>query len=274
MPEPWVAPEYVEARRALLDALELLVDQLDALVLVGAQAVYVHAPASIAQQETYTTDSDLAVDPDLLAEVPDVGQVLLDAGYTVRENPGTFYNSVGIPLDIMVPAGALPLSSRRTAPLPGQNLSTARRTVGLELALIDTAPARLTALDPSDPRNVTIRVAGPAALVVAKLIKLEERMSGSRPDRVLTKDAADVLRLLRYTDAAAIGTRLRALASDSTAAPVIQTSVAFLKEQWRLRQSPLVELAVAAASPAEPPAQVRQAFITLANRLLDAFDQD
>lgn len=55
MPEPWVAPEYVEARRALLDALGLLVDQLDALVLVGAQAVYLHAPASIAQRPTSTT---------------------------------------------------------------------------------------------------------------------------------------------------------------------------------------------------------------------------
>ena len=274
MPDQWVAPEYVEARRALLDALELLVDQLDALVLVGAQAVYLHAPASIAQQETYTTDSDLAVDPDLLAEVPDVGQVLLDAGYTLRENPGTFYSSDGIPLDIMVPAGALPPSSRRTAPLPGQNRSTARRTVGLELALIDTVPMRLAALDTSDPRNVTIRVAGPAALIVAKLTKLEERMGGPRPDRILTKDAADVLRLLRHTDSTAIGTRLRTLASDSTAAPVIQTSLAFLREQLQVRRSPLVELAVTAASPAEPPAQVRHAFIVLAHRLLDAFDND
>lgn len=252
VPEPWVAPEYVRARRALLDALELLVAQLDALVLVGAQAVYLHAPASIAQQETYTTDSDLAVDPDLLAEVPDVGQVLLDAGYTLRDNPGTFYNRDGIPLDIMVPSGALPPSSRRTAQLPGQNRSTARRTVGLELALIDTVPVQLTALKPSDPRSVTIRVAGPAALIIAKLIKLEERMGGLRSDRVLTKDAADVLRLLRYTDAIAIGTRLRALAADSTAAPVTQAALTFLKKQLQLRRSPLVELAVTAASPSEP----------------------
>lgn len=273
MPEPWVAPEYVDARRALLDALELLGEQLDALVLVGAQAVYLHAPASIAQQETYTTDSDLAVDPDLLAEVPDVGQVLLDAGYTLRDNPGTFYNRDGIPLDIMVPAGALPPSSRRTAPLPGQHRSTARRTVGLELALIDAAHMRLTALEPSDPRSVDLRVAGPAALIVAKLVKLEERMGGPRPERVLTKDAADILRLLRYTDAVAIGARLRSLAVESTAAPVIETSLAFLSNQLRSRRSSLVDLAITATSLAEPAAQVRQAFITLAQRLLDAFDQ-
>lgn len=117
-------------------------------------------------------------------------------------------------------------------------------------------------------------MAGPAALIVAKLITLDGRMGGSRPDRVLTKDAADVLRLLRYTDAVAIGARLRSLAVDNTAAPVIETALAFLKEQVQLRRSPLVDLAVTAASPAEPAVQVRHAFITLAQRVIDAFDQD
>ncbi len=157
--------------------------------------------------------------------------------------------------------------------LPGQHRSTARRTVGLELALIDAAHMRLTALEPSDPRSVDLRVAGPAALIVAKLVKLEERMGGPRPERVLTKDAADILRLLRYTDAVAIGARLRSLAVESTAAPVIETSLAFLSNQLRSRRSSLVDLAITATSLAEPAAQVRQAFNTLAQRLLDAFDQ-
>ena len=34
---------YVEARRALLDALEALAPHRDSLILVGAQAVYLHA---------------------------------------------------------------------------------------------------------------------------------------------------------------------------------------------------------------------------------------
>ena len=42
-----VAREYVHARRALLDALEALEPHLGAVVLVGAQAVYVHAPAGV-----------------------------------------------------------------------------------------------------------------------------------------------------------------------------------------------------------------------------------
>jgi len=36
------APEYVAARRILLDALDALHDHIDSLILVGAQAVYLH----------------------------------------------------------------------------------------------------------------------------------------------------------------------------------------------------------------------------------------
>ena len=43
---------YVLARRVLLDALEALDDQRDAVILVGAQAIYLH-----------TGDADLAVAP-------------------------------------------------------------------------------------------------------------------------------------------------------------------------------------------------------------------
>jgi hypothetical protein len=43
-------PVYVLARKVLLDALEVLEPHLDALVLVGAQAVYHH-----------TGDADLAM---------------------------------------------------------------------------------------------------------------------------------------------------------------------------------------------------------------------
>ncbi len=38
-----LAPEYVAARRVLLDALTALDGHLDNLVLVGAQAVYHHS---------------------------------------------------------------------------------------------------------------------------------------------------------------------------------------------------------------------------------------
>jgi hypothetical protein len=50
------------SRRALLDALEALRPHLDAVVVIGAQAIYMHTGAApVALAET-TKDSDLAVD--------------------------------------------------------------------------------------------------------------------------------------------------------------------------------------------------------------------
>lgn len=56
-----IAPEYVAARRVLLDALVALEGHLDSLVLVGAQAVYHHTGASELNVPLMTTNADLAV---------------------------------------------------------------------------------------------------------------------------------------------------------------------------------------------------------------------
>lgn len=62
-------PLYVRARKALFDAAEALAAHLDAIVLVGAQAIYVHTgDADVADPAygfaaEYTTDADLSIDP-------------------------------------------------------------------------------------------------------------------------------------------------------------------------------------------------------------------
>ena len=68
-----VAPEYVAARRVLLDALEALTDHLPSLVLVGAQAVYHHTGDADLNVPLMTTDADLAIDTHGLADVPEIG---------------------------------------------------------------------------------------------------------------------------------------------------------------------------------------------------------
>lgn len=266
-----VAPEYFNARRVLLDVLELLEAQRPGLVPVGAQAVYLHAPAERAQLYTYTLDGDLALDPDRIAESPNIGRMLFDAGYTKGQNAGTFYSPSGIEIDLMVPDGALPPPSRRTAILPGQSPATARRTVGIELALIDATLMEIVALDPADDRRLELRVAGPAALAVAKLIKMEERTSGRRPDRVVSKDAGDYLRLLRYCNAEAIGHRLRELSAVDIAAPLIERATTFLASDLQSRPSQIVSLAAIELDGAEPAGQVETAVRTLSGRLLDSF---
>ncbi len=266
-----VAPEYVDARRALLDVLELLEAQRAGLVLVGAQAIYLHAPAEQAHLYTYTLDGDLALDPDLLTESPDIGRVLVDAGYTEGQNPGTYYSPTGIEIDLMVPDGALPPPPRRTAILRGQSPATARRTVGIELALIDAALMEIVALDPTDDRRIDLRVANPAALAVAKLIKIEERTFSSRRDRVISKDAGDYLRLLRYCDAEAIGRRLRELSAIDIAAPLIERAARFLASDLQSRPSQIVALATIELDGVEPAGQVEIAVRTLSSRLLESF---
>lgn len=61
-------------------------------------------------------------------------------------------------------------------------------------------------------------VAGPGALLVAKIHKIAERVDHN--DRVRDKDALDVLRLLRATDTEQLAIRLRALQKDDLAASV------------------------------------------------------
>jgi len=63
------------------------------------------------------------------------------------------------------------------------------------------------ALDPHDRRLVTMWIAGPAALLVAKPHKIAERVSDG--DRVQDKDALDVLRLLRTVRIGDLVARLR-----------------------------------------------------------------
>lgn len=61
----------------------------------------------------------------------------------------------------------------------------------------------IAALEPGDDRSFTLRVAGPAALLAAKAIKISERLGqvDTRPDRLKEKDALDAFRILQ-----AIGT--------------------------------------------------------------------
>jgi hypothetical protein len=58
--------EYVEARRALLDALTALRSHANAFILIGAQAVYLRTAGRLPGYQPYTTDADLALDPSRL----------------------------------------------------------------------------------------------------------------------------------------------------------------------------------------------------------------
>ena len=72
---------YVRARAALLDAAEALAEQLDAVVLVGAQAVYLHTgDADFVATAPYTTDADFCIAPKHLNDTPLLDELLRRTG--------------------------------------------------------------------------------------------------------------------------------------------------------------------------------------------------
>ncbi|MBA2301645.1 MAG: hypothetical protein H0W08_03330 [Acidobacteria bacterium] len=56
------SPLYIVARTVLLDALDALGEQRDAVVLVGAQAIYLHTGDADIAVPAFTTDGDLVID--------------------------------------------------------------------------------------------------------------------------------------------------------------------------------------------------------------------
>jgi len=83
---------YILARRVLLDALDAIGTHRGAVVLVGAQAIYLRVgEAADLAVAPFTTDGDLAIDPAVLAEVPPLEQALMAAGFLPKSK-----DSVGI----------------------------------------------------------------------------------------------------------------------------------------------------------------------------------
>ncbi len=69
------------ARRVLLDALVALELQASAVIVAGAQAIYLHTGHGDLAVAPYTTDGDLAIDPALLDETPELEAAMRAAGF-------------------------------------------------------------------------------------------------------------------------------------------------------------------------------------------------
>jgi hypothetical protein len=238
IPEP--DEHYVQARRVLLDALEALGEQRRSVIVAGAQGVYLQAGPGSLPIADFTSDGDLAVDPALLADEPTLASLLEGKGFRLRRlggapEPGiweapAFVNGkeVQIPVDLIVPTGVAPPAGSRGARLGSHGKRAARKVRGLEAALVDNEERRVEALDPEDARTITARVAGPAALFVAKVHKIEDRVRSGREDRLDDKDASDLLRLMQRFPAAQLVPKFEQLLTDPVAGePTAQALDAF-----------------------------------------------
>jgi hypothetical protein len=223
----------VRARCALLDGLNALVAHRDSVIVVGAQAVYLHtgnAPVAVAEA---TKDSDLAIDARVLGEDPLVQAAMEAAGFhldPITGQPGAWLSRDGIPVDLMVPRAidGARKPNARAARLPPHAKSAMRSATGLEAAVVDNREMEIRALDPNDQRIIRAKVASPAALIVAKLHKIYERRND--PSKLVDKDAHDIYRILVAVDTESLATPIRALLADDLCGSVSADALGYLRE--------------------------------------------
>lgn len=170
-------------------------------------------------------------------------------------------------VDLLVPA-SVGGPGRRGARIPPHDRHAARKANGLEGALVDRKPHVLGALEPEDARQFTVSVAGPAALLVSKVIKISER--ADRPTRRSDKDALDVLRLLRAVPTAEVGERLERLLRDPLSAGVTGEALELLSGLFGTPASLGCVMAGRAAEPLEPADIIAASAAALAQDLLAA----
>lgn len=109
-----VDPLYVQARCVLLDVLDALGLHKQSVVLVGAQAIYMHTGEGDLAVAPYTTDGDVVIDPRVLSSEPKLEEVMKKAGCVRADNPGVWTGKHGIQIDLLVPE-ALASPGRRGA---------------------------------------------------------------------------------------------------------------------------------------------------------------
>ena len=276
--------EYVAARRVLLDALEALRPHEGALVLAGAQAVYLRTGPSTLPIAEFTTDGDLTIDPERLSKAPPLGELMQAAGFELTRlqgvpEPGIWQKVVEVegreifvPVDLIVPSEVAPPGGNRSARLEGHGRRAARKTKGLEAALIDNEVMSIRALEPDDLRDTHLRVAGVAALLVAKTHKIADRLETGREDRLSDKDGADVLRLMGASSPAAVATTLIQLMGNPISADATAAAIERFEELFGRRAGSGIALASRALREAVPEDRVRTISLAYTGELYAALN--
>ena len=270
-------PLYVAARHVLLDALEALGPQRDAVIVVGAQAIYMRTGEADVAVAPYTTDADLVLTPAALADEPRLEALMNGADfYQATGQPGVWLKStevegrpVDVQVDLMVPEALAPVKGKRSAHVPPHDKMAARRAIGLEGAAVDCDVMDVPALEPGDGRRFAVRVAGVAALLVAKLHKLHDRLAAGKEDRIADKDAADIFRLMQAVPADRMTPKLRELGDDAVSAAATRTALDYLPDLFGAARSIGVVMASRALQPAVPETTIAAICNGFASEVLD-----
>ena len=238
----------------LLDALTGLQAHIKAVVIVGAQAVYLRTSGRLPTYQAFTTDADLVVDPDELADAPPLGEAMTSAGFEYTGEPGIwsrrlqrpgFDGDVSVSVDLIVPEQVAPVAGRRGARLPGGHGNTAARKItGVEGALVDHDRVPIASLETNDHRRVVAKVAGAGALTVAKAHKLGERTV--TPARLMAKDAGDVYRLFDAIPVTDLVAKIKLMLADERSSTATDKALSYLRQLFATPTSPGTTLAIQA----------------------------
>jgi hypothetical protein len=285
-PAETLDPRHVEARRVLLDALLALAPHGAAVIVAGAQAVYLHTGDADIAVAPYTTDGDLALDPRMLGDDPALEDAMSRAGFHLdvgrgHVEPGIWLApgraggvDILVPVDLIVPEGVAPTGGRRGARLGAHGNRAARRARGLEAALVDNATMTIAALDPADSRSIEAQVAGPAALFVAKAHKLHDRLASGRAGRVDDKDAADVVRLMQTTSPRQAGSVFLKLCADPVAGKPSSDALGYIEELFGRRGYAGIDMASRALRLGMPADRVETLCVSFTQALLRSARSD
>ncbi len=249
----------------LLDALFALAPHSAAVMVAGAQAIYLRTGDTDLAIAPFTVDSDFAINPSLLGDDPQLA-AMRGAGFALTQRPeghvepGILVTPALIegrqeliPVDLIVPEGAAPPGGRREARLGVHGNRAARRIRGLEAALIDHSPIEIMPLDAADTRSITAEVAGPAALVVAGAHELHDRVEDDRSHRIKDKDASDVVRLMQTTVPSTLGPVFENLLNHPVAGTPTRDGLDYLRQLFGRRGRPGMTMAMSTLTIAMDP---------------------
>lgn len=155
--------------------------------------------------------------------------------------------------------------------MPPHSRFAARKVLGLEAAVVDHSEHEIVSLLPGGGRSYRMNVAGPAALMVAKLHKLGERARAQ--NRLVDKDAHDYYRLLRAIETEQLGAGFVRLLADDRSRDVTLHALQYMRELFSEATSTGAAMAGRAEAGIGDPATVAAAASALTVDLLAWLDR-
>ncbi len=262
---------YIDARETLLDAVEALEPHGDAVNLVGAQAIYAHVDDDSFAISPFTYDADIALDPGMLRGAPAIVEAMSRAGFRLSDQPGLYRRDEGAQVDLLVPE-AVGGPGRRAARLGVHGNRAAMKVRGLEGALVSHAFRKVSSMIPGTDRSCILKVAGPAALLVAKAHKIGERLVGPdvRRQEQLPKDAFDMFRLLRAVETTELASEFGLLQSHEISSRVTSEALATIQRLFGAPSGMGTQLVVRSVLNLEDSEFIAASTVALSRDLLDA----